>query len=226
MSKQDSHSFERGTSFQLLETMLLQDGSIFLLSYHVKRLLRSAQQLQFSIKESHVMHSIQSFISQYKNGRWRVRLVADVNGHIDISGSALTMSHTEEAYTVALAKEPIDKHDLFLHYKTTNRTIYEYHIKQFPSAFDVLLWNEQEQLTEFTIGNIVLQIDGVHYTPPRHCGLLAGTYREYLLEQGQLSEKVLYKHHLEQATHMWLLNSVRKWVPVKLDSPDSPAKTF
>lgn len=47
------------------------------------------------------------------------------------------------------------------------------------------------ELTEFINGNVVLEIDGKLWTPPVKSGLLAGTYRGFLLKQGKISEKTL-----------------------------------
>ena len=84
-------------------------------------------------------------------------------------------------------------------------------------AFDVLLHNEDGQLCEFTIGNLLLQLDGVIYTPPIACGLLPGVLRAQLLAQGLVQERVLYLADLERAQGIWLINSVRGWLPVHAD---------
>ena len=78
----------------------------------------------------------------------------------------------------------------------------------------MLLWNEDGELTEFTIGNFVAEIDGARWTPPRSCGLLAGVFRGEVLENGQIRERVLRRDELVRATRTWLINSVREWVEV------------
>ena len=74
-----------------------------------------------------------------------------------------------------------------------------------------LLYNEHGELTEFTIGNLVAEIDGKLYTPPISCGLLAGTFRTHLLETGQVEERIVRVEELKDYTEMYLVNSVRKW---------------
>ena len=86
-----------------------------------------------------------------------------------------------------------------------------------PADFDdVLLYNENDELTEFTIGNLVAEMDGELFTPPISCGLLAGTFRSHLLETGQIKERVISKDDLEKCSKLFLVNSVRKWVKVDL----------
>jgi para-aminobenzoate synthetase/4-amino-4-deoxychorismate lyase len=117
---------------------------------------------------------------------------------------------------VALATSPVKRANRFLHHKTTHRTAYERHRAEHPDAFDVLLWNEDGELTEFTIGNLVAELDGGRWTPPRDSGLLAGVFRNELLRTGEVRERVLRREDLARVTQMWLVNSVREWVAVTL----------
>ncbi|MFM1921189.1 MAG: Aminodeoxychorismate synthase component 1, partial [Candidatus Hydrogenedentota bacterium] len=71
------------------------------------------------------------------------------------------------------------------------------------------LCNERGELTETCIGNIVLTLDGMDYTPPVECGLLAGCHREALISAGKLHLRVLYASDIEQAERMAVINSVR-----------------
>jgi para-aminobenzoate synthetase/4-amino-4-deoxychorismate lyase len=115
-----------------------------------------------------------------------------------------------------LAKSPIHSEHLFLYHKTTNRDMYEQFKPSSEGIFDVLLWNERGELTEFINGNVVLEIDGKLWTPPVTSGLLAGTFREHLLKAGQIEEKVLTLDDLKKCSKIWFINSVRKWIKVEL----------
>ena len=56
----------------------------------------------------------------------------------------------------------------------------------------MLLWNEEGEATEFTIGNLVAELaGGERVTPPRDAGLLAGVYRAKLLAEGAVRERTL-----------------------------------
>ena len=86
--------------------------------------------------------------------------------------------------------------------------------------FDILLWNEDGEVTEFTIGNLVVEIDGGKWTPPVTSGLLAGIFRATLLEGGLIQERLITLADLTRVSRLWLINSLREWVEVSL--PDSP----
>ena len=84
--------------------------------------------------------------------------------------------------------------------------------------FDIIGINERGEITEGTYTNIAVEKDGKLYTPPISCGLLGGTYREKLIEECKLEEKILYPDDLEQAKKIFCFNSVRKLVEVELCS--------
>ena len=85
----------------------------------------------------------------------------------------------------------MDSSYLFLYHKTTNRKVYEAAKAACPGYDDVLLFNEQDEVTESTIANVAVEIAGKLYTPPLTCGLLPGTLRADLLYQGNSSSAVL-----------------------------------
>jgi para-aminobenzoate synthetase/4-amino-4-deoxychorismate lyase len=118
---------------------------------------------------------------------------------------------------VALAAEPVDPADPFLYHKTTHRRLYEQALAARPGYDDVLLWNPRGELTESTRANLVVQLDGRLYTPPVTCGLLPGVLRAALLAAGVLHERVLTPADLARSEGVWLINSVRGWMPVAVE---------
>ncbi len=117
---------------------------------------------------------------------------------------------------VALAARPVDKDDEFLRHKTTRRTVYTKAKSQRPDVDDVLLWNENGEVTETTIGNIVFDFEGRLVTPPIRAGLLPGLMRALLLENGQVQEMTVHKGDIDSARFVYIVNSVRKWMPVQI----------
>ena len=109
---------------------------------------------------------------------------------------------------------PVASCDRFLYHKTTHRRAYEE--RKVEGYWDTLLWNERGEVTEFTRGNVVVQIAGELFTPPRDCGLLAGTFRAELLAARRISEAVVPLEQLASATRIWFINSLREWVAVDL----------
>ena len=117
---------------------------------------------------------------------------------------------------VCLAKEPVNSGNVFLFHKTTHRDQYDSARKEFPDHNDVLLYNQHGEVTEFTIGNVIVEMDGKLYTSPISCGVLAGTFRSHLLETGQVEERVIHINDLKKCTKFFFVNSVRKWQEVEI----------
>ena len=137
-------------------------------------------------------------------------------GIIHLESGPYQPTGTDSPLKVHLAKKPVDSGNVFLFHKTTKREVYESARQDFPDCDDVLLYNENGELTEFTIGNLVAELDGNLFTPPISCGVLAGTFRAYLLETGQVQERIITVEQLGDCKKLFRVNSIRKWQSVKL----------
>ena len=201
--------------FELLETMRLTRDGYVRHDRHVARLIQSARYFGIPADARRIERALDAHAGDATEFPRRVRLLVAPDGTPRVEDRAL-LDHDPAAppQTVALATSPVSSADRFLFHKTTHRVVYERHRAEHPHAFDVLLWNERDELTEFTIGNVVLRIDGIDWTPPRQCGLLAGTFRAELLDQGAIRERPLHLADLHRAEAAWLINSLREWVPV------------
>lgn len=105
-----------------------------------------------------------------------------------------------------------------LQHKTTQRQHYEAALaqaqKHHPKIWDTILHNANGYATEYTRGNIVLQTQNGYLTPPNAHGLLAGTLRQALLDQGTIQEAPISIQRLQQPQTgdvLWFINSVRGW---------------
>jgi para-aminobenzoate synthetase/4-amino-4-deoxychorismate lyase len=110
----------------------------------------------------------------------------------------------------------VDSSDPFLFHKTTNRKVYEAARAACPGYDDVLLFNEQGEVTESTIANVAVDVAGKLCTPPATCGLLPGTMRAHLLQQSELIERRITIAELLRSPRVFLLNSVRGLYPVEV----------
>jgi para-aminobenzoate synthetase / 4-amino-4-deoxychorismate lyase len=203
---------EGSPHFSLLETMLWtpEDG-IFLRDRHIERLLDSARYFGFTLSKQSLEECLDG-VSPALDRPHRIRLLLNRDGSIEISSSLF--SFAREPIHVSMAAAPINSMDVFLFHKTTRREVYDLARAGHPDCDDVLLYNERGEMTEFTIGNLVVELDGELITPPVDCGLLAGTFREDLLETGKIMERAIPLPRLKECTKIYRVNSVRKWEEV------------
>ena len=144
--------------------------------------------------------------------RGRIRLLPD--GHVAVE--VLPFAAFEGMRRVALARTPVDASDPFLCHKTTRRDAYTRAQATRPDVDDVILWNTRGEITEATIANVIVEIGGERWTPPRTCGLLPGIARGLLIDDGQVRERVIAVAELKAATRIWLVSALRGETPAVL----------
>lgn len=205
----------RSPEFQLLESMKLENGNYPLLPYHLARLKDSAAYFKFSVDEEEVAARLAELARDFPDGLYKVRLLLGRDGNLH--AEAQETAAMAEPVKCTLAAAPVNSANAFLYHKTTNREVYAQAAAEMPlDAFSVLLWNENDELTEFTIGNFVVERDGEFFTPPVGCGLLPGTFRQQLLDERIIQEKVITKEELGDFDAIWFINSVRGWLRVEM----------
>ncbi len=209
-------------TFELTEAFLFRNGELMMLDRHLSRMQKSAQFFSFEYDEKRANATLNSALQQVMENAskieasFKIRLLLSKAGDFRVEKTLLPpppIAESENRY--ALAKHSVSSEDVFLYHKTTHRRVYTERAFDFPEVYDVLLWNEREELTEFTRGNLVLRLNGELLTPPAACGLLAGTLREELLETGAIRERILHKSDLELAEEVWFINSIRGWIRLK-----------
>ncbi len=199
--------------FQLLETLLWEPASgIFLRDGHFRRLGHSAAYFDVPLDAAAIHEALNRALGNLEPAPHKIRLLLSRDGGFEIQCAPLD-SQPAEPIAVAVAKKPVDSQDVFLFHKTTHRSVYDEAKADFPDCDDVILWNERGEVTESCRANVVVRKDGKLITPPVGCGLLAGVFREYLLNSGEVEEGLVLVDDLWTADDVFLVNSVRKWQP-------------
>jgi para-aminobenzoate synthetase/4-amino-4-deoxychorismate lyase len=202
---------EQRPEFSLLETMLWTPGEgYFLLEHHLKRLHDSAVYFGFSLDLERADREIATLAATFPSVPHKVRLLAARDGGIACEASPISDESGSQGLRLRLAPNPVDSSNPFLFHKTTYRAVYEEARAACPECDDVLLWNEKGEITETTIFNVFVPVEGDIFTPPVECGLLPGVFRAWMLEQGTAREHVLTAEDLKRAGVFYVGNSVRK----------------
>ena len=208
--------------FSLLETIGADSDGPIRLAAHLARMGASAEYFGYEFDSARVRRAIVDGWGEAQAacaGACRIRALSDAFGRISVEVRCLEDDgRNPSAARAGFASRPVASTDVFLFHKTTHRAVYEARAAEHPEFFDVLLVNEEGCVTEFTRGNLVAEIDGVAWTPPRHCGLLGGVFRGELLSEGRLQERCLTPLDVRRASRVWLINSVREWVEIEIVS--------
>lgn len=195
--------------------MRLERGIIARRNEHLARAAAAAAHFGFHWDAPAAEKALDDAAAERPTGTWRLRLLVAPAGTV----TTMCTEHTAETgrvWTVAFAAEPVDSRDEFLRHKTTRRDVYTRARATRPDADEVILWNERGEVTEATIANIVVELDGTWYTPPLSCGLLPGVFRAAVLAADMVRERVITRDELRRATRLWLINSLREWIPAVL----------
>jgi para-aminobenzoate synthetase / 4-amino-4-deoxychorismate lyase len=196
-------------SFRLLESLRWEPGrGYFLLAEHLARMAGSACHFGFVFEPAAVGGSLRDAAAGLADAA-KVRLLLDAAGRVETDPQPLPPS--AGPVRVRLSPDPVDSGEPLLYHKTTRREAYDTRLAACPGCDDVLLVNERGEITESTIANLVVRMDGGMWTPPLRCGLLPGVFREVLLRGGVVRERVVRPADLFRADAVYLINSVRKW---------------
>lgn len=201
--------------FDLLESLLWEEGrGFYLLAYHLERLRHSAAKLGFEFPAAGLDTTLQQFDGISRRGRHKVRILLSRDGKWVIESEPTTIIRGGK---VVLAKEAMPSSPLLRH-KTTYRKPYSEALRsqqaEDPETVDVILWDEAGYVTESGMANVVIRSGEALYTPSLQQELLPGVFRRSLLELGVISERQIALAELHEADAVFLVNSVRGWMPL------------
>jgi para-aminobenzoate synthetase/4-amino-4-deoxychorismate lyase len=203
---------DNAPTFDLLETILwtTQDG-YFMLDYHLRRLKDSSEYFGFSFNQDDIRKKLDRISDHFSNKSHKIRLLLAEDGNITTTSEAIHNNSPINPVKLTFSKIHVNSSNPMLYHKTTNRQMYEKAKKLHLDCDDIIFINERNEITETSIYNIVLKINGEYITPPISSGLLPGTFRAFLLDRNQIKEKRLTLSDLRNCDEIFVINSVRKW---------------
>lgn len=208
----------KAADFELIETMRWESGRGYsYLSEHLDRLRDSAEYCGFPFDRTRLEQQLQETAGAIAEEIARVRLSLDEHGQVRIDVSGLIQA--DEPIRLAIDEVPVDPSDWRLFHKTSLRDRYRQARLRHPTADDVLLINNGGEITESTIANVIVRLDGNWVTPPVASGCLPGVMRRVLLEAGDISEAPILVSDLPRAEGLALINSVRLRMRAVLAEP-------
>ncbi len=210
----------RRPRFELFETLRYEGGRFLHRDLHLARLRASASYFGFAFDEAAVEAALEREGSRFAERTARIRVVVDRRGRVETGGVAAP--RYPDVVRVALDEaHPVDPADPMLFHKTTRRRRYDEARARHPDVDDVLLLNTRGELTESTVANVAVRLEGAWYTPPRDAGLLAGIGREVAMREGWLTERTIVARELGGAQAIELVSDNRGRRPARLERSPS-----
>ncbi len=216
--------------------MLIKNGNIQLLDYHIERLFSSAAQLLLQLPKLWSPDWLEQQIldTARKNklehlARVRLQLFAGGGGLFgtDVAKPGFLiecfpiqeelLQLNENGLIAGIATGLNKSADRLSNLKTCNALIYAMAARQAKTEKwnDALILNTQGNVIESTIANIYWVTGGKVYTPPLSEGCIAGVMRRHIITLNpEIIEKTLSVTELMQADEVLLTNAIRgiKWI--------------
>jgi para-aminobenzoate synthetase/4-amino-4-deoxychorismate lyase len=215
-------------AFELIETLVWLPGEgYWLLARHLARLEASARHFDFAFERKEAEQVLAATAGRFNAQPHRVRLALSKDGRLAVRtvlGPQPVRDLPPEdgdLPCVLLSSRQVDSGDRYRYHKTSLREMFEKERARAIGAgcFEVLFCNERGEITEGSITNVFIRQGGRLLTPPVRCGLLPGVFRQHFLENAFLpvAEVVLYPEDLATADALYVANSVRGLVQVRLE---------
>jgi para-aminobenzoate synthetase/4-amino-4-deoxychorismate lyase len=212
----------RRPPFSLFETVRYEPREGFQhLNAHLRRLASSARYFGFAYDEQGVAEALDKAVAG-EDVPVRVRCVLARDGELEVTVGPLSDRDPSVTVRLAIDDRRVDPTDALLFHKTTLRGRYDGAAARHPHADDVLLVNDRGEVTESTVANVAVRIEGRWWTPPLDAGLLPGIGRAVALDEGTLEERAITLEELRAAEKIALVSSVRGWRRAVLAAPDVP----
>ncbi|TVX93557.1 aminodeoxychorismate synthase component I [Paenibacillus agilis] len=206
---------EKPLRFELLEIVKLEQGQFIQLELHLKRLEQTADFFDYLFDHDNVISELLSYSFTLAHDKsWEITIYINESGVTRLASSLF--KELDSIQTGKLALRAVCRKSKHLFHNTTIRLKNEQIQIEDENCFETLLWNEEDELTEFTSGNLVVKFEGQYYTPPVDCGLLPDIMRAELLATGKISERIFLKDKILELDEIWMVNSLRGWVRIQL----------
>jgi para-aminobenzoate synthetase/4-amino-4-deoxychorismate lyase len=197
--------------FEIFETILIEKQKPFLIKEHIERMKNAAEFFLFKLDEKEIKYAIDKTIEKTdaaKNYKLKIKL----SKYGSVSTVLSELSPTPLRIKVIVSKSKVNSKEKHQYFKTTNRKLYDDELKHYSKQgyFEVIYFNERNELAEGSFTNIFIKRNSRIFTPPISSGILNGVYRNYLLQKNsEIRQTTLTLNDLINADEIFLTNSVR-----------------
>ena len=203
--------YRQNPKFDLISTGRIHRGKLLFLKEHLNRLQESSRYFSYPFNKEEVQNQVEDLCQSLDfDTDYRLKMSLAKNGELAFEHNQLT-GLADDFCQARLVEQTYPLDSPYTYFKTSYRP----HISLGPH--EQIYYNQKKELLETSIGNLVLKIEDQLYTPPVHLGLLNGIYRQSLIANNQVTERVLTLDNLKQAQAIYGCNAVRGLYELKVD---------
>lgn len=198
----------------LIETMRLENGIVQRRHEHTNRISTSAKVLNIRFNKDEWETMLNDMVNTYVDGTYKLRVELNSDGTFNAETSPIVDS-TQSLTAQLLPSTPVSS--IYTVHKTTERQ----HFQHNHDTDVILYYNEENEITEFDIGNVVIKIGDAYITPSYHGQFLNGCMRQALLKDNLIEEKNITVEKLINEIEslnceIYMINSLREWTKIDL----------
>ena len=203
--------YRQNPKFDLISTGRVHQGKLLFLEEHMKRLQESSRYFDYPFNKEKVKKQVEDLCQSLDfDTDYRLKMSLAKDGELTFEHNQLT-GLADDFCQARLVEQTHPLDSPYTYFKTSYRP----HISLEPH--EQIYYNQKKELLETSIGNLVLKIEDQLYTPPIRLGLLNGIYRQNLIANNQVTERVLTLDNLKQAQAIYGCNAVRGLYELKVD---------
>lgn len=206
---------ESNDYFELIESMRVDGNVIPLLDKHLTRLQNASEYFLFEFDEKSIISNINITLNNLEPDKsYKMRLLLSKWGRSEIKVEEINT--IQDKVKCLIHSELINSSDKFQYFKTNNRKLYSKTVNnpKYSQYFDVIYFNEKNELCEGARTNIFIRKDEKYFTPEISSGILNGIMREKFIQDVSAIQTKLFLEDLLTADEVILTNSVRGIIKV------------
>jgi len=187
---------------EFIETLLVKNGEIQNLKYHLKRMEKTAKHFKWKMENG--KWKINEEL-RMKNGEWRIRITYNQFGIQNIEYFPLKKRKFKKFKIVDI--------DFDYPFKYKNRNSFSIFHFQFSINYDEFILIKNNLITDTTISNLAFYT-GKEWLTPKY-PLLKGTKRAELIQKGLLKEENIHKYDLKYFKKMAMVNAILGFLEIE-----------
>jgi len=181
---------------EFIETLLIKNGKIQNLKYHLKRMENTAKHFKWKTNISEKL-KMKSEKLKVKNEKLRYRITYNQWGIQNIEFFPIKKRSFKKFKVIEI--------DFEYSFKYKNRSFFTFH-SSLLTSFDEFILIKNNLITDTTISNLAF-FTGSEWLTPKY-PLLKGTKRAELIEKGFLKEENIHKCDLPYFKKMAMINAI------------------
>lgn len=202
------------------ETIAVEQGIPVFLEAHYARLQRALEFFKLSVNFEEIQKKVQKALEQQpmQTGRKVLKIaVSQKNMTVSTRENLYQEKDYAQGFTASYAKVKRNETSPFTYHKTFNYgdCILEKRKAMAIGIQEPIFLNTRGEIAEGASSNVFFVKDGQIVAPPLSCGMLPGIMRQYLYENYEIQEQILFPEQVAEFQEMFLTNSLLGIMPVR-----------